>query len=253
MHWSSSIANTRVPNRCSTLRRQGNLDAARRRTAVFSIDEHWRQALLLATAWLAPPDKRVDAQQLVDEVRAQLGSDQRLHDLLRWIRADLWGDPPPQFPFPIDPADVDDGLIEQLLKRVGGGEYDREFIISRGLDPDVHDPDRPPPTRGIYRFGVTPGEETTTRYLADLDGPYLVVHAAKDQTKGTAALDQYLSVYTNYSYSEYRFSTLWLLLDYVVRLPVADGGPWVRESLVRILAPPWRAAASNSRRGWPSP
>ena len=133
------------------LARQGNLDAARRRTAVFSIDEHWRQALLLAAAWLAPPDKRAEAQNLVEEVRAQLGSDQRLHDLLRWIRADLWGEPPPQFAFPVPPAEVDDALIEQLLKRVGGGEYDREFIVSRGLDPDVQDPDRPPPTRGLHR------------------------------------------------------------------------------------------------------
>jgi len=217
------------------LARRGDLDAARRRTAVFSIDEHWRQALLLAAAWLAPPNTRPEAQKLADEVGAQLGPDQRLHDLLRWIRADLRGDPPPQFPFPVDPAEVDDALIEQLLKRVGGGEYDREFIISRGLDPDIQDPDRPPPTRGIYRFGVTPGEEATTRYLADLDGPYLVVHAAQDKTKGTAALDRYLSVYTNYSYPEYRFSTLWLLLEYVVRMPALDGGPWVRESLVRIL------------------
>ena len=207
------------------LARQGNLDAARRRTAVFSIDEHWRQALLLAAAWLAPPDKRAEAQKLVEEVRAQLGSDQRLHDLLRWIRADLWGEPPPQFAFPVAPAEVDDALIEQLLKRVGGGEYDREFIVSRGLDPDVHDPDRPPPTRGLHRQGVNAGEETTTRYLADLDGPYLVVHAAKDRTKGTAALDQYLSVYTNYSYSEYRFSTLWLLLDYVVRIACSGRRP----------------------------
>ena len=218
------------------LARQGNLDAVRRRTALFAIDEHWRQALLLAAAWLAPAGRRAEAQQLVEEVGAQLGSDQRLHDLLRWVRTDLWGDAPPQFPFPVSPSTVDDALIDQLLKRVGGGEYDREFIISRGLDPDVHDPDRPPPTRGIHRQDGKPGEDATTRYLADLDGPYLVVHAANDRTKGTAALEQYLSVYTNYSYSEYRFSTLWALLDYVVRLPVPDGGPWVRDSLVRILS-----------------
>jgi NB-ARC domain len=217
------------------LARQGNLAAARRRTAVFSIDEHWRQALLLATAWLAPPDKRAEAQQLVEEVRAQLGTDQRLHDLLRWIRADLWGEPPPEFAFQVPDSKVDDALIEQLLKRVGGGEYNRELIVSRGLDPDIQDPDRPPPTRDLHQQGAN-GGETTTGYLADLDGPYLVIHAAKDRTKGTAALDQYLSVYTNYSYSEYRFSTLWLLLGYVVRLPAPDGGPWVRESLERILS-----------------
>jgi hypothetical protein len=218
------------------LARQGNLDQARRRIALFSIDEHWRQTLLLAAAWLAPDDKRAEARKLVDEVQGQIGSDQQIQDLLRWIRADLWGEAGPRFDSEVSQSEADDSLIEQLLKRVGGSGYDREFIVSRGLDADIRDPDRPPPTRGLHRQDVKAGEETTTRYLAELDGPYLVAYAAKDRTKGTAALNQYLSVYTNYSYLEYRFSTLWLLLGYVVRFPRPDGGPWVRDSLVRILS-----------------
>jgi hypothetical protein len=217
------------------LARQGNLDGARRRSALFSIDEHWRQTLLLAIAWLAPDHKRAEARKLVDEVRAQVGSHEQIHDLLLWIRADLWGEPSPVFAADVSPPEADEALIEQLLKRVGGSGFDREFIMSRGLDANVHDPDRPPPTRGLHRPGVDTGDDKTTRYLAELDGPYLVAYAAKDRTKGTAALDQYLSVYTNYSYLEYRFSTLWLLLAYVVRLPVPDGR-WVRDSLVRILS-----------------
>ena len=49
------------------------------------------------------------------------------------------------------------------------------------------------------------------------------------------ALQRYLSVYTNYNYPEYRFSTLWLLLGFVVLFPRQDGAGWVREAVVRIL------------------
>ena len=167
-------------------------------------------------------------------------------------------DPAPDFGFLVQPEQADDRLIEALLKRVGGGAYDREFIVSRGLDPDVENPDmpipaaRPQPTPGI-RYGTGAGgpgpalfptptgqnrpaeERTTTRYLAELDGPYLVAHAAGDPAKGTEALKRYLSVYTNYNYPEYRFSTLWLLLGFVVRFPRADGSQWVQGAVVRIL------------------
>ncbi|MGH8508925.1 MAG: NB-ARC domain-containing protein [Gammaproteobacteria bacterium] len=217
------------------LARQGDLDGARRRSALFSIDDHWRQVLLLTVAWLAPQQKRDQARKLCDEIQAELGSQAAQHDLLLWIRADLWDEPAPGFLVPDQEAD--EALIEALLKRVGGGQYDRELIISRGLDPDAQDPDRPPPTRGLYRDTVAgpSSTDTTTRYLAELDGPYLVAYAAKDPTKGTDVLTRYLSVYTNYNYPEYRFSTLWLLLGFVVRLPRADGGPWVQDAVVRIL------------------
>jgi hypothetical protein len=215
------------------LARQGDLDAARRRISLYAIDEHWRQALLLMVAWLAPVGKRDEAHKLCDEIRAGLAPDSELHNLLPWIRADLWGEAAPGFGFPVPPCEADGALIEELLKRVGGGEYSREFIVSRGLDPDVQDPDRPPPTPGLHR--TQDEEQTTTVYLAELDGPYLVTYAAQDPAKGMDALQRYLSVYTNYNYPEYRFSTLWLLLGHVIALPRPDGGAWVREAVERIL------------------
>ena len=71
--------------------------------------------------------------------------------------------------------------------------------------------------------------------LQGVDGPWLVAYAAADPARGAAALDRYLSVYTSYSYAEYRHATMWLLLRDVLRFPRADGGPWVRDTLVRIL------------------
>ncbi len=224
------------------LARQGDLDGARRRCALFALDEHWRQVLLLTVAWLAPAHQRAQARALCAEVDAETTAQPAVHALRLWLRAQLWEQPAPVFAFQVPPQEADTALIEELLKRVGGGEYQRELIISRGLDPDLRNPDRPPPTRGIYHgTAAHPGgsdgdaERSTTRYLAELDGPYLVAYAAQDPDGGMDALRRYLSVYTNYSYSEYRFSTLWLLLGFVVELPRPDGGEWLREAVVGIL------------------
>ena len=223
------------------LARRGDLAGARARASLFSIDDHWLQTLLLAVAWLAPPSLCVEARDLVAAVQTSLGSQRTLGDLLRWIRADLWGEPVPGFAYPAAPPMADEALVEELLKRVGGGEYNRDLIRKRGLDPLAHDPDMPPPTRGLVRDrmpGATSAddEQTTTRYLAELDGPYLVAYAAQDPVKGNVALDRYLSVYTNYNYPEYRFSTLWILLGFVVQFPRTDGGAWVKDAVLRILS-----------------
>lgn len=214
------------------LARRGDLNAARRRSELFvgAIDAHWRDALLLAVAWLAPASARDAARELAAEVQRFTGDEPALHDLLRWVRADLDGDAPPEFASAVDAKKATPALIEQLLQRVGGGAYDRELIRAAGIDPGAQNPDMG--TRGLYGADEDPA---TTRYLADIDGPWLVAHAAADLDRGTAALARYLSVYTNYSYAEYRYSSLWLLLGHLLRMPRDDAGPWLREAVVRLL------------------
>jgi hypothetical protein len=216
--------------------RRGDLEGARRRSELYglSIDNHWRQALILVAAWLAPAGGRETARALVADVERALGPEAQLHDLLAWVRADLHGDAPPEFEPSVPPGDATEPLVEQLVQRVGGGYYDRELIASFGLDPGAQNPDMP--TRGLY-LSASDGDaaETTTRYLAEADGPWLVAYAARDPQGGTAAFERYLSVYTNYGYAEYRHATLWLLLGHVLRMPRPDGGPWVRDTVVKIV------------------
>lgn len=220
------------------LARHGDLEGARRRSDLFvpSVDTHWRQALLLVVGWLAPLHRREAARALVAEVQRDLGPEATLHDLLAWVRADLHGDAPPAFVPSLPAGAASEALIEQLLKRVGGGHYDRELIARHGLDPGAQNPDMPR-TRGLYHERGAAGDaaETTTRYLAEVDGQWLVAYAADDMERGTAAFVRYLSIYTNYSYAEYRYATLWLLLGYVLRLPRPDGAAWVRDMVVRIV------------------
>jgi len=220
------------------LARHGDLEGARRRSDLFvsSVDAHWRQALLLVVGWLAPLERREAARALVAEVQRDLGPEATLHDLLAWVRVDLRGDAPPAFVPSVPAGAASEALIEQLLKRVGGGHYDRELIAQHGLDPGAENPDMPR-TRGLYHERGAAGDaaETTTRYLAEVDGPWLVAYAAADLERGTAAFVRYLSIYTNYSYAEYRYATLWLLLGHVLRLPRPDGVAWVRDMVGRIV------------------
>lgn len=214
------------------LARQGDLAGARRRCALFTLDAHWRQALLLAVAWLAPASQAAEATTLFHEVNAEATADDTLQRLAAWVRADLFGTPPPQAPATVAPDQATDYLIEQLLNRLGGTAHDQEFLMSRGFNAHAQNPDMP--TRGLA--GADPGtSSTTTQYLAAQDGPYLVAHAALDPEKGLAALARYLNVFATYGYAEYRFSSCWLLLLAAVRFPRADGGHWVREALVCIL------------------
>ncbi|HNS02962.1 MAG TPA: NB-ARC domain-containing protein [Anaerolineae bacterium] len=233
------------------LARAGDLAGARRRSELFDVDEHWRQALLLAAAWLAPAGAVDEARKLCDDVTAALGTggDAALDGLAVWVRFKLWPErwPAPAFtpPFVARAADAD--LIGQIVRRIGGLPYQREMMISYGLDPDVQNPDMPPrePITSSFQgtgpgLGIVGGDDgdtrSTTRYLAELDGPYLMDYAARHPDEGMAALTQYLSVYGSYSYPEYRYSSLWLLLRHVVQYPRLDGSRWVQEAVEQILA-----------------
>ncbi|MBL8472410.1 MAG: hypothetical protein KF778_03555 [Rhodocyclaceae bacterium] len=213
------------------LARRGELDAARRRAALFDIDEHWRQALLLALVWLAPPHCRAEARALFDEIRPMLAAEAALHDLAAWVDAALKGAAPPRYPIPRPLAEIDPGLVEEILKRVGGGAFDREMLLSRNLDAGT-DPDRPPTTLGVASGARG---DAKVRYLAEVDAPVLVSFAALNAASGTAALARYLSVYTNYSYAEYRYASLWILLAQVVRAPDPPGAGWVQDAVVRVI------------------
>jgi hypothetical protein len=248
------------PETVFALARQGDLEGARRRSDLFFIDEHWRQALLLSLLWLAPPAQRDEARRLWDEIRTTLAPQPALKNLLAWVGAELFAAPPPRFAAPALAGPADEPLIEALLKRVGGGEYDHELILSRGLDPDLQNPDAgPPPTRGIYRDTAPAGPDgpsaetqTKTGYLVELDGPCLIAYAAEEPARGLDALQRYLSVYTNYNYPEYRFSTLWLLLGHVAAFPRPDAGQWVKDAVERILASALGGGSVEFQQGLPT-
>ena len=254
--------------------RDGDLAAARHRSELLDIDDHWRHALLLAVAWLAPDGAGDEAQKLCDEVRATMGPEPALHNLVNWVRANFVakGDAA-KLPLPCATPEGGRGAdrgARQARRRPGlqpradhqprpgpGRAGSRPAATaSAGSRPDPrHLPGHcrrritPPfqggtgPEQGIYPGAAqsasdanTEAGRSTTRYLAELDGPYLITYAAQHPEEGMAALERYLSVYGNYSYPEYRYSTLWLLLGYVTQYPRSDGGPWVQKAVEQILS-----------------
>lgn len=233
--------------------RSGDLADARRRCTLLTLDAHWRAALLLTVAWLTPDAQRAEALDLLDEVGAEGSANTTLQALAAWVRADLSGTPAPQWPETVPPARATDYLVEQLLDRLGGTAYDREFLLSVGVAALAQNPDMP--TRGLAQTGPGPsgdsgaagaagasnasgaagGSGASTQYLAAQDGPYLVAHAVCDPAKGSAALARYLGVFASYGYAEYRHSSCWLLLDAAVHFPGGHGRSWVRDAVVSIL------------------
>ena len=112
------------------LARQGQVDAARRRAALFDVDSGWQQAILLAIAWLAAPANPAAALELRDQVAADLQDEELLRTLLQWTDADLKpGQAPPRFAVTKRPT-ADD--IQALLNRVGAADVDAA-IESRSL------------------------------------------------------------------------------------------------------------------------
>ncbi len=246
------------------LARQGDLAGARRRGSLFTLDAHWRQALLLTVVWLAPAARHAEAVALFNEVDAEGSSNAVLQALAAWVRADLFGVPAPLWPEMVAPARATDYLVEQLLDRLGGTAHDREFLLSEGIAALAQNPGMP--TRGLARpdpgaaagstrqqTGRPPRKQTRKlaqaqaqaqtqpqpqpqpQYLAAQDGPYLVAHAVRDPAKGSAALARYLGVFASYGYAEYRYSSCWLLLGAAVHFPGGQGQAWVRDAAVSIL------------------
>jgi hypothetical protein len=179
------------------LARLGDLAGARRRCSLFTLDPHWRQALLLTVAWLAPPALHAEAVELFNEVvagaasgRVANGSAERgvdgavddatdgsvyaatkrtLRALAGWVHADLFGTPPPQRPETVPPARTTDYLVEQLLNRLGGTGHDGERLQSVGIGALAQYPNLP--TRGLAPSGPVMSGVSGTSGTSGAPGP----------------------------------------------------------------------------------
>lgn len=212
----------------------GQLDVARRRAELLSIDADWRLALLLMVVWQAPPDTP-QRQSLFDELRAEAERGGPLADLAAWVRADVEAAVAPRFGPPALPRPVSPELIESLLQRLGGGAIDFEFLHAHGID-------TPGASAEMTTLGVAPGRVgspddpgSPSQYLAQQDAPWLVAFALADRVAGRAALDRYLGVFAGYGYAEYRQSSCWWLLAAFARFPDPDAAPWLRDAIAAII------------------
>jgi hypothetical protein len=160
---------------------------------------------------------------LRDRVAAEMGQDATLRRLLQCADVALYGSAPPAPGYRRDLHPTDD-LIRNILNRIGGGQVNQELLLSQGIGANAPNPS----------MITTHEKRGTTSFLVELDAPFLVAYAVpdKDKDKSDEAFDEYLSVFTNYNYPEYRFRSLWILLGGVLQHPDVT---WVQKTVQKIF------------------
>jgi NACHT domain len=199
---------------------EGALEQAEARLRLFpDIDEDWRTAARLILAWLGAGRNRDGAEQL----RALVPDNSTAAEPLRWLSNRLalaLGHKSSLVPAPGNAQSLK--VAQELVKRIGGQAFDREFLLS--INPSL-----------IASGSLGPYTEMIGQrgYAAAFDAPILVNVAWKHGIEGTALVDRYIDAHAGYNYVEYRNRSLWFVLQAVLRHhPEQD---WVKQRLRRIL------------------
>jgi hypothetical protein len=201
--------------------RRGEIRAAERLLDLLSgeIEHEWRDAILLAIAWIASDRALDEATELRNRVRAGGASSPTLQRLLERVTAALDSGPVPFEPLP--PAATEEQAKGMLVRIAGAG--DSSFYA-------VYYPE-------LLGGNLLGGGG----YLAAVDGPRLVALAEDQPAVGEPLLHRYIEVHVGYGYRQYRNGSLWELLGAMLRHP-SQG--WVREWLeylsLAVLAAPNR-------------
>ena len=201
------------------LAEQGLIRHAEKRLNLFTdLDEDWRTAARLIIAWLGADRDRTVAEELRDEVVANIGSVEPLEILRDRFAAYLNN----ESYFPSDewePLDVEIG--RELVKRVSGQDFNHELLGS--IDPELVTYAGQQSTLGGESRG----------FASNFDGPILVQMARVYRDEGTELVDAYIDAHAGYNYVEYRNRSLWMVLHAALRNNPDQ--TWLKERLRRLL------------------
>ena len=206
--------------------RGGDLAAAERRLASFSIEEHWRQAAQLGCAWLAGDADRDSAVKLLDRVRAGLLSYVPLAKLAERVAVDLEGGPMPALPVLAHPPEH---VARTIVDRLGG--------TNLATAPSVlaeYAPAGEAVLQGMLHASESAwgsGPDYAPILAAEVEAPLLVGFAAEAPEPGDRYFDQYVTLHAANDYVHYRNRSLWTILEHAVHHPDQT---WVRERLGEI-------------------
>ena len=187
----------------------GRISAAIDLLTLFEADRHWDTLARLLIAWIAPPEKAVEAREVVDEV-SQHCDLPHLRTLLAWVQQPA-GTVPPGLPEISGGPDL--RYVSAILQRAGGAEK------IEGLESLTHE-------------DLASGTDATG-FIAERDGPDLVAFAKLDPAANTQYLEQYLDIHAANRYAHYRNRSLWMLLQPILQFPDPE---WVRRLVRRIAA-----------------
>jgi hypothetical protein len=209
-----------APGQIFVRAREGDVEAAMRQLALFTVEREWRQAASMIVAWLASEneEKVEEAKALFQQVRAQIpdGEFGPLDTLSRRVSALLYKK---DWPGSALPEGVTRERVDSIIARMAG------LKDKLGL-----------PTEGAYEaaFEVDP---TVSSYTASvrmtyLDSRELVSYAAAHPGEEHTYIDDHLAILAANSYVRYRNQFLWQLLDAVLQHP--DDPQWAMEYAARV-------------------
>jgi hypothetical protein len=210
--------------------REGDVEAAMRQLALFSVEREWRQAAAMIVAWLAAPENPQDAQSLLRRVQAELPAGES--GPLRTL-ADRASIVPGEGVWPEDawlPTDVPREAVDAIIARMAGLKDKLGLPLERAYEmAEVYEVD---PTVSSY--------EASVRMTAD-ESYMLVAYTAAHPEEEHSFIDDHLAILAANSYVRYRNRFLWPLLDAVLRHPTDPG--WAQRYAARIA----EAALSPSK------
>lgn len=213
------------PEPMFALARHGDPLAAQTRMTLFDVETEWQQASLLLIAWLSFDTNQAAALALFEGMDSERPSNEPLATLHDHVKAVLKQTPPTQVQAQLElhPIELEIQAIVERLKGSGNAE-----LLQQGQFG----------TLGVSELG----------YLTRLDGPKLVAFARDQPLQGNVYFEQYVAMHAGYGYAYYRNRSLWILLDAVVRHPIAD---WVREMAVRLATVALTGSRTDFREALP--
>ena len=206
---------------------RGDLVAAERRLASFSIEDHWRQAAQLACAWLAVNADRASAIDLLHRVRSSLLSYFPLAKLAERVAVDLEGAPMPDLPALDHPPEY---VARSIVDRLGGTNLATAPSVLSEYAPAGEDILEGWLHASESAWGA--GADYAPILAAEVEAPLLVGFAADAPEPGDRYFDQYVTLHAANDYVHYRNRSLWSILGHAAHHP---DQAWVRQRLGAIV------------------
>lgn len=205
----------RQPRWIFDLARQGKVDDALLRLALFDAEPEWAVCAKLLVAWLAPNSSDAQTKALADTPAAQPGAAEA-NTLREWVRLRPLGVPAGLMPLPPPPPLY---TISAMLERAGGSEGNATGIEPLNLEMIVN----------LAASGI---DAAASGFIAENDGAPLVAFARADPQENTQYLQRYIAIHAANRYRYYRNRSLWALMKFVL---AASDAAWVREQVEALV------------------
>lgn len=225
-----------TPKAIFDLVRQGELHAAEQRLNLFSIDNKWHQAALLAISWVAAEkDGRPEyAEAIFKRVAGNPTHPAPLPFLMVRVASALFNDPLPEFSLPpAPPKEVALGLVKQMGGMTSlSGEADMTELLRSFTAEPLN-------LQAEVLIAASEGcEGDESIYAATREAPLLVSYADQ-QARLNIEVDQehdyignYIRIHAANNYIRYRNGSLWVILDSILQ---HHDQTWVRDRVIDLV------------------